>query len=60
MKKWMTAYAVFFFLICLIPSLGMAVTKTEESGENRTLASMPSIRTEEGVNINYLPLWIPQ
>ncbi len=55
MKKWMTAYAVFFFLICLIPSLGMAVTKTEESGENRTLASMPSLRTEEGVNINYLP-----
>lgn len=54
MKKWKLLYSILFFALCLIPSLGMIVFKTEKSMENRELSSFPSFRDEEGLNIEWL------
>lgn len=54
MKKWKLIYSILFFVLCLIPSLGMFVFKTEKSMENRELSSFPSFTDEEGVNMEWL------
>lgn len=57
MKK-QSGYILFtavFFLLCLIPSTGMFLTQTGESGSNEVLARLPVLRDEEGVwNTSYL------
>ena len=55
MKKLQIFYITAFFVACLVPSLGMAVTKQETSSENRKLAEFPKIKTEEGINVQWLP-----
>lgn len=40
-------YVALFFIICLIPSIGMLFYKSELA-ENRTLSKAPSLRTEQG------------
>ena len=55
MKKLQVLYITAFFAACLVPSLGMAVTKQETSSENRKLAEFPSLKTEEGINTQWLP-----
>lgn len=55
MKKLQIIYITAFFAACLVPSLGMAVTKQETSSENRRLAEFPKIKTEEGINTQWLP-----
>lgn len=54
MKKWKILYSVLFFGICLLPFAGMAFVQEEESTENRTLSEFPSLKTEEGWNLNWL------
>lgn len=55
MKKLQVLYITAFFAACLVPSLGMAVTKQEASSENRTLAKFPSAKTEEGsINVDWM------
>ena len=55
MKKCKILYSILFFAVCLLPSLGMAASKTETSSENRELAQFPSLVTEEGLNVEWLP-----
>ena len=55
MKKLQVLYITAFFAACLVPSLGMAVTKQETSSENRKLAEFPKLKTEEGINTQWLP-----
>lgn len=55
MKKLQVLYITAFFAACLVPSLGMAVTKQEASSENRKLAEFPKLKTEEGINTQWLP-----
>ena len=55
MKKLQVLYITAFFAACLVPSLGMAVTKKETSSENRKLAEFPKLKTEEGINTQWLP-----
>ena len=47
MKKLQILYITAFFAACLVPSLGMAVTKQETSSENRQLSEFPKLKTEE-------------
>lgn len=47
-------YCTTFFAVCLLPSLGMFLTEPESSSENRTLAEFPSVKTEEGINVEWL------
>ncbi|MDO4277098.1 MAG: hypothetical protein Q4D16_25845 [Eubacteriales bacterium] len=54
MKKWKQLYCIIFFLICLCPSLGMLLTGQEASSENRELAKFPELKTEEGINREWL------
>ena len=54
MKKWKLAYSVLFFGVCLTPLVGMGLTKEEASSENRTLSAFPDLKTEEGLNVNWL------
>ncbi len=54
MKKIKIAFIAVFLLICVVPSLGLAVTGLEDSSENRDLAEFPALRTEEGWNVSYL------
>ena len=51
MKKWKLAYSVLFFGVCLMPLVGMGLTKEEASSENRTLSAFPALKTEEGLNV---------
>lgn len=55
MKKLQVLYITAFFAACLVPSLGMAVTKQETSSENRQLSTFPELKTEEGINTQWLP-----
>ena len=55
MKKLQILYITAFFAACLVPSLGMAVTKQETSSENRQLSEFPNLKTEEGINIQWFP-----
>lgn len=54
MKKLQMLYIAAFFTVCLIPLVGMAVTEQESSSENRTLAEFPQLRSEEGINVQWL------
>ena len=54
MKKLQVLYIAAFFAVCLVPFAGMAVTGQESSSENRTLAEFPQIKTEEGINVQWL------
>lgn len=54
MKKLQMLYIAAFFAVCLIPLVGMAVTEQESSSENRTLAEFPQLRSEEGINVQWL------
>ncbi len=54
MKKLQVLYIAAFFAVCLVPFVGMAVTGQESSSENRTLAEFPQIKTEEGINVQWL------
>lgn len=48
-KKGNMIYVGFFFVLCLIPSVGMLLPQTQGSAtENRKLALWPQLRTEEG------------
>ena len=63
-KKGNMIYVGFFFVLCLIPSVGMLLPQTRGSAtENRKLAVWPQLRTEEGWNTDFLSeagsLWIP-
>ena len=55
MKKLQVLYITAFFAACLVPSLGMAVTKQEASSENRRLAEFPELKKENGINTQWLP-----
>lgn len=54
MKKLKYLYCAVFFCICLVPFLGIFVGKSEESAENRKLSEFPALKTEEGMNVNWL------
>lgn len=55
MKKSYVIYTALFFVICLVPLVGMALPEREEaSTENRTLAGAPVLKDEEGWNLDYL------
>lgn len=54
MKKLQVLYITAFFAACLVPSLGMAVTKQETSSENRRLAEFPELKNEDGINTQWL------
>lgn len=55
MKKGKLIYCILFFAVCLVPSVGMLVTKQEVSSENRQLSEFPSVKTEEGKwNVEWL------
>lgn len=43
-----TAYSAIFVGICLVPSVLMPFVGADSSAENRTLAELPSVKTEEG------------
>ena len=48
-------FIVIFVLLCIIPSVGMAVSKQDTTSENRVLAAFPEFITEEGeFNVNFL------
>ena len=55
MKKLQVLYITAFFAACLVPSLGMAVTKQEASSENRRLAEFPELKKENEINTRWLP-----
>lgn len=55
MKK--TGYIIFIIVclgIILFPFVGMAVAPTNTTTENKTLTEFPELKTEEGINMNYL------
>lgn len=54
MKKLKILYCVFFFCICLVPSVGMLFTEAEQSLENRNLSEFPELINEQGLNIEWL------
>ena len=64
-KKGNMIYVGFFFVLCLIPSVGMLLPQTQGSAtENRKLAVWPQLRTEyrfplRGRRIFPGSLWIP-
>jgi len=43
-------FVVLFFGLCLVPSLGLFTGKTNRNSEKRTLAVMPDIMTNQGIN----------
>ena len=55
MKKLQVLYITAFFAACLVPSLGMAVTKQEASSENRRLVEFPELKKENEINTRWLP-----
>ncbi|MBO6014897.1 MAG: hypothetical protein J6P48_05450 [Oscillospiraceae bacterium] len=44
-----TLYISLFFLLCLVPSLGIAVFGPSEAAANEVLSRTPSLRTREGI-----------
>ena len=54
MKRLKQFYCILFFVICLCPLFGMLFVKEEVSSENRELAQFPKLKTEEGVNVEWL------
>lgn len=54
-EKGNMIYVGFFFVLCLIPSVGMLLPQTRGSAtENRKLALWPQLRTKEGWNTDFL------
>ncbi len=54
-KKTGVAYLAAVFIICLLPSVGMLWKHDDGSAENRKLAELPSLRTQQGWNTDFLP-----
>ena len=56
-KKWLQIiYIVIVGVIVLLPLVGMAFKKEDDSAsENRRLAELPALISEEGLNIYFLP-----
>ncbi len=55
MKKRYVIYILLFFAICLLPSVGCLFGGAQtESSENRTLAELPVLRTQDGWNTDFL------
>ena len=54
MKKKYFLYTGFFFVLCLLPLIGMAVPGREAASENRTLAKAPVLKNEDGWNLYFL------
>ena len=53
-----TGFIALILALCLIPSLGMLVSASQEAGANEVLASMPNPRDAEGnLNLEYLTQW---
>ncbi len=53
-RKGLWCYLIFTFAVCILPLAGMPWKMSGESGENRTLAEFPSIREEDGWNVDVL------
>lgn len=53
-KIEMIIFIVVCFLLCLIPFVGMTVARTDITTENKTLASLPKLREDGKLNIEYL------
>ncbi len=54
-KTCKLVYIVVCLLIMLLPFAGMIFWKTDDTTENKTLAEMPKLKTEGGINKEYLP-----
>ncbi len=54
-KKMGAAYVAVTLILCLLPSVGMLWKHDDGSAENRKLAELPSPRTEQGWNTDFLP-----
>lgn len=54
MNKWKIVYTALFLILCMIPSVGLFCYREPVSTENRTLAELPELQTEEGWNRDYL------
>lgn len=52
-KTCKIVYVVVCLLIMLLPFVGMIFFQTDETTENKTLAEMPKLQTEEGLNKEY-------
>jgi len=55
-----TGYKIFIILtiaLCIAPFVLMIGFRTDSTSENKTLAAVPSITTEEGINKEYLSDW---
>lgn len=53
-KVYYGAFIAFFLLLCLIMSIGLLVFGPSQAGANEQLSDAPSIKTEEGLNTDYL------
>lgn len=53
MKKYWI-YIITFLVVCLIPSAGLLLGRTEISSENRDMAEKPILLSEEGFNEHFL------
>lgn len=54
MKKLSILYIVFCLACCLLPFAGMTVARTDTTTENKTLASLPELAGEQGINVSFL------
>ncbi|MDO5422244.1 MAG: hypothetical protein Q4F41_00785 [Eubacteriales bacterium] len=54
MKRWKIVYGILFFAVCLVPSVGLLFGGSGESAENRDLADLPQLVTEDGWNQAFL------
>ena len=53
-KTWKFFYISIFWILCLLPVAGMAFWSQDTQSEKRTLAEFPSVKTEEGWNLQWL------
>lgn len=54
MKKGSIIYSALCLLCCLLPFVGMTVARTDTTTENKALAEFPDVRTETGINAEFL------
>ena len=47
-------YLTVCFLMCLIPSVGMTIARTDHTTENRQMAKLPKLKKDGKMNITYL------
>ncbi|MCD8077710.1 MAG: hypothetical protein LUE63_04935 [Lachnospiraceae bacterium] len=52
-KKLACIYVALILAVCLIPFVGMTKFRTDETTENKTLASFPSLMTDGQVNLAF-------